>query len=261
MVVELITSFCGSPNVESERIVEIEQTTGSYQIPLHEFTKHALLGEYAYYNQQSSYVACNVFDISMADAKEHFLSPLIVGFLSSASGIKDNDGFVSGAAVIDEMKTSGFIDEQVRHSLKRLASKRLIETPHGHYREIKVSDQVLPDEFLFRATSIGIYHTRFWMGSFAFLDAMCTDTPIFDLAARELIFELASSMTINDRLKRTETFKGYLEAQWSAANISKPYLDVVSILSSQEDSFASVRRAVEGQSHHKRTRAPRRWSS
>lgn len=261
LVVELITSFCGSPNVESARIVEIEQETNSYQIPLHEFTKHALLGEYAYYNPQSSFVALNLFDISTADPREHFLAPLIISYLASASGQKDNDGFVAGYAVIEEMKSAGFIEDQVRSALRRLASKRLLETPHGHYREIKVEEHELPDQYHFRATSIGIYHTRFWMGSFAFLDAMCTDTPIFDLSTREVVFKLASSMDIKDRLKRTEAFRAYLEAQWTASNFSKPYLDLHGVLASQDDTFASVRRAVAGKTGRGKGRRTGRWAS
>jgi GTPase SAR1 family protein len=71
LVIELITAFCGSPNVDSEKIVEIEETQGDYKVPLHEFTKHALLGDYAYYHPQSSLVACNIFDLGSADPREH----------------------------------------------------------------------------------------------------------------------------------------------------------------------------------------------
>src|SRR5690606_38569965 len=62
-VVELITTFFGSPNVDSEKIVRIEAETGNYKVPLHEFTKHALLGDYAYYHPQSSQYAFNIFDL------------------------------------------------------------------------------------------------------------------------------------------------------------------------------------------------------
>ena len=66
---------------ELERIVRIEDEDGDYQVPLHEFTKHALLGEYAYYNPHSSLVACNIYDVRMADPREHFLHALVVAFL------------------------------------------------------------------------------------------------------------------------------------------------------------------------------------
>ena len=146
-VIELITSFCGSPNVDSKKIVEIEQKSGNYIVPLHEFTKHALLGEYAYYNSQSSNVACNIFDVGSSDPREHFLSALIISFLgsNSGSGRRDNDGFVTGNNIMAEMAVQGFVEEQVRHSLRRLARKKLVETPHAHYREIVVQNEEPPE--------------------------------------------------------------------------------------------------------------------
>ncbi|WP_144157962.1 hypothetical protein [Paraburkholderia sp. BCC1885] len=244
-VIELITGFFGSPNVDSQKIVRIEESGGDYKIPLHEFTKHALLGEYAYFNAQSSLVACNIFDIGSADPREHFLPSLIVAFLSSNTGVLDNDGFVHGINVIDEMARHGFLVEQVRFGLRRLAAKRLIETPHAHYREVPVDDHVHPEQFHFRATSIGIYHVRFWTGSFAFLDAVSTDTPILDQDARALVSKFASSFSIEDRLKKTEFFLKYLETQWHFSNFVSNYYDFISLIQAQSDSFASVRTVVQ----------------
>lgn len=170
-VIELITGFFGSPNVDSKKIVRIEESSHNYKIPLHEFTKHALLGEYAYFNSQSSLVACNIFDISTADPREHFLASLIIAYLSSNSGVVDNDGFMSGQELMNEMTQHGYVEDQIQHALRRLAKKRLIETPHAHYRELPVEDHEPPEQFHFRATSVGIYHIRYWTGSFAFLDA------------------------------------------------------------------------------------------
>ena len=135
LIIELITSFCGSPNVDSDKIVSIEEKKGGYLVPLHEFTKHALLGEYAYYNPISSLVASNIFDVSTPDPREHFLSSLLIAFLHSGSTVKDNDGFAQGMPVLEEMMKNGFLEEQVRYHLRRLARKRLIETPFAHYRE------------------------------------------------------------------------------------------------------------------------------
>jgi hypothetical protein len=39
--------FSGSPNVEAERIIRIEEEAGNCIVRLHELTKHALLGEYS----------------------------------------------------------------------------------------------------------------------------------------------------------------------------------------------------------------------
>lgn len=244
-IVELITSFFGSPNVDSKKIVKLEETSGSYRIPLHEFTKHALLGEYAYFNAQSSLLACNVFDISSADPREHFLSGLVVAYLSSNIGAPDNDGFVNGGSILAEMASQGFVEDQVSKVLRRLAKKRLIETPHAHYREIPVPEETSPAEFHFRATSIGIYHIRYWSGSFAFLDAVSTDTPIFDEVARAEVSRLAASFNIADRLARTQVFRDYLEAQWHLASFGANYYDFSDLLRSQSETFSAVDMAAK----------------
>jgi GTPase SAR1 family protein len=207
LVIELITAFCGSPNVDSEKIVEIEETQGDYKIPLHEFTKHALLGDYAYYHPQSSLVACNIYDVTAPDPREHFLAGLIITFISAGDAAKDNDGYVDGRRIMAAMNSHSYTEDQVRYSLRRLAAKRLIETPYAQYRELEVPDNVPAESFYYRATSIGIYHVRFWMGTFSFLDATSTDTPIFDSATRGDVFELAGSFEILDRYKKSVVFR------------------------------------------------------
>jgi GTPase SAR1 family protein len=243
-VIEMITTFCGSPNVDARKIVDIETSTNNYVVPLHEFTKHALLGEYSYYNPNSSVVACNVFDVSAADPREHFLQPLIVAYLSSSIGGRDQDGFVTGEAVAGEMARCGFLTDQIEFSLKRLAAKKLIETPYSHFREIAVPDNISPKDFHFRATSVGIYHVRFWLGSFSFLDAVSTDTPILDEGIRHTISKLASSFDIGDRYKKAKAFRDYLQAKWHLSNLNVGYFDFPAILAGNEEQFASVERVL-----------------
>jgi hypothetical protein len=245
-VIELVTSFVGSPNVDSQKIVRAEESeSAGYNVPLHEFTKHALLGEYAYYNANSSLVACNIFDISMADPREHFLGSLIVSYLSSNMGVRDNDGFISGQSILVEMAKNGFIDDQVRHSLRKLATKRLIETPHAHFREIAVPEHEAPEQFYFRATSVGIYHVRFWTGSFAFLDATSIDTPIFAQESCDKIKCLASSFDIADRYTKSMAFRSYLENQWFSSNIGSNYYNFPLLLGNQDHTFAAVKAFID----------------
>jgi GTPase SAR1 family protein len=244
-VIELITGFCGSPNVDSEKIVEIERRDGDYKVPLHEFTKHALLGDYAYFHPQSSMVAFNIFDVTSADPREHFLASLIISFIGSSAGMKDNDGFVDGLRILHEMLSLNFSDDQTRQALRRLASRRLIETPHAHYREIEVQDHEPAEQFHYRATSIGVYHVRFWTGAFSFLDATAIDTPVFEPVARGEIFDLAESFEIADRYKKAVCFRKYLEDQWHLANIAAMYLDFPSLIKSQDESFLSVAKHIE----------------
>lgn len=253
-VLELITSFFGSPNVEARKIVDIEEEFGNYKIPLHEFTKHALLGEYAYFNSQSSYLASNVFDVSQADPREHFLSCLIVAYLTSNIGVVDSDGFFQGQDIVEDMQKNGFLLDQVRHSLRVLATKRLIETPHAHFRELPVADHEPAENYHFRATSIGIYHIRHWIGNFAFLDAVSIDTPIFDEGIREHVSKNASSFGIRERLDRTSNFRKYLEDQWHLASFSADYYDFIDVMKSQQSSFDSVSKFIAGPSKKKRAK-------
>jgi len=243
-VVELVAGFCGSPNVDSEKIVEIEDDAGDYRVPLHEFTKHALLGDYAYFNPLSSTVACNIFDVANADPREHFLASLIIMFLSSGAGARDNDGFAVGSSIVQEMAMHGFRTDQVTNSLRRLATKRLIETPHAHFREIPVSESERVEDFHFRVTSIGIYHVRFWTGSFSFLDATSTDTPIFEESTRQIVSDLAASFDTKDRFKKATEFRDYLERQWYAANIHTSYYDYPGMVEFQSRTFEAVASSI-----------------
>ena len=90
-----------------------------------------------------------------------------------------------------------------------------------------------------------MYHIRFWMGAFSFIDATSIDTPIFDPEVRKLVFELAVSFETADRYRKSVAFLSYLEAQWHLSNIAAPYFDFVTLIRSQEDSFIKVSRFIE----------------
>jgi DNA-binding transcriptional regulator PaaX len=165
-------------------------------------------------------------------------------YITSSQGVKDNDGFVSGINIVKEMASQGFRDEQIRAALVRLAARRLIETPHAHYRELDVGDDELPDLFHYRTTSVGIYHIMYWTGAFSFLDAVSIDTPIFDGVARGIVFKHAASAEISDRLDKAEIFRKYLETQWHIANINTSYYDFLTYVQAQQDGFKEVRSAV-----------------
>lgn len=244
-VIELITSFVGSPNVEAEKIVDLEQKNGEYIVPFHEFTKHALLGQYRYYNPESSLVACNIFDVSASDPREHFLRPLIVSYCNSSNGNRDNDGYFGGTDIAAEMARLNFGETQIREALKVLARKKLIETPYSHYRELNVDEDDDPFAFAYRATSVGVYHIRFWLGEFSYLDAMAIDTPIFENTARSIVTKLAPSFRISDRFAKSEVFRDYLVEYWQSSEISVNYFDFEAVLASRADEFDRVANIVD----------------
>ena len=165
-----------------------------------------------------------------------------MSYLLSGLGVRDNDGYVPTPTIFTEMARIGFSEDQVRSALRRLATRRLIETAHGHYREITVPETDLPDQFSFRATSIGAYHTRSWVGAFSFLDATSIDTPIFDEAAREFVFQNSNSVAISNRYSKTVAFRDYLETAWHQASFAVNYYDFAAILNLNRDGFTSVER-------------------
>lgn len=243
VVVDLVNGFFGSPNVDSQKIVNIEAETHRYLIPLHEFGKHALLGEYSYYNPDSSQVACNLFDTFRADRREHFLRSLIVSFLLSDTPVRNKDGLVYGGDIMDEMRALRFDEEQVKRALAELARRRLISTPNEAFREIEPGDET-PSDFHFRPTSIGAYHVREWFTTFGFLDAMSTDTPIMDEESRDSVAKIASSFDIGDRLRKAKAFRRYLSDSWQDADIAVGYFDFEASAKRQDQSFEDVAKAV-----------------
>jgi GTPase SAR1 family protein len=243
-IIELITGFCGSSNVDCRKIIDIEERYGNYKVPLHEFTKHALLGEYSYYNPNSSQLATNIFDLTTSDPREHFIMPLVVAFLASNHGIKDNDGFFFGEDVRAELSRLGFSDDQISQSLRRSAMGRIIETPHSHFREIPVGEKVSPFSFNFRATSVGLYHVRHWCGSFPFLDAVSTDTPILDDGYRRTVFDLASSLDIRDRYTKAATFRSYLYDCWNNSSFPVSYYDFRAVTEANVKDFEAIERVL-----------------
>ena len=85
-VIEFVTMFIGSANVNAKKIIDIMERDGKYVIPVHEFWKAALLGQYSFYDPQSS-LAFNVFDVRNPDPNEHFLVPMILGYLTDDTWI------------------------------------------------------------------------------------------------------------------------------------------------------------------------------
>ena len=140
---------------------------------------------------------------------------------------------------------------RIHTALKRLATKRLVETPYSHFRELAVPDTESPQNFYYRATSIGIYHIRFWIGSFSFLDAMSTDTPVFEESARADIAANASSFEIGHRFRKTACFRDYLESKWHLANFDAVYFDFPTVVASQKWTFDMVDRVVQKLTHTK----------
>lgn len=238
-VVEFVTEFIGSPNVEAEKIVRLQRQSGKYMIPIHEFTKAAILGDHSHYNPVSS-LALNMFDVSLADVKDHFSRSLVVAYLLSDQTTKDRDGFVTRKSVVDELQRLGFLPTQTLSAISRLADKRLIEGTERGLLEAGVYNPEGEIPGGLRVTSIGAYHLRRWLGEFSYLDAMSFDTPIMTKQYRDGMLAKVEGFEIRDRYDRTTCFRNYLTHAWESLRVAPYYFNWIEIVSAGDESFRRV---------------------
>ena len=218
--------------------------TKSYVIPVHEFWKAALLGEYAHYHAQSS-LALNLFDIRNANQNEHFLIPMILGYLDFDSDHRSNEGFVSTKDIISEMQERSFTPSATEVALRRANNKKLLESPQRITFAEDETGLVGDMPMRFRISTIGAYHLSRWIGEFSFLDAMTYDTPILDEQTVAALRPKIASFKIADRLHRATTFRKYLTKVWYSSNQSPQYFDWSSAVDMGQESFDRVQRAIE----------------
>ena len=243
-VIDFVTKFIGSANVNAQKIIDIMEDTGRYVIPLHEFWKAALLGEYSYYDPQSS-LAFNLFDIINPNQNEHFLVPMILGYLDSAEDHKSKDGFVASKSIITEMQEWAFTPEATESALRRANNKKLLETN----RRVTFDEDEgglfgdMPEYF--RISTIGAYHFLRWITDFSYIDAMSYDTPILDRELRDALSPEIASFAITDRLDRALTFRKYLSKAWHSSKLAPSYFDWASLLATGEESFERVQNAIK----------------
>lgn len=243
-VLELIKGVIGSPNVDSDKIIGIMENDSEYIIPLHEFSKAALLGEYSHYDSKSS-LALNLFDIRYPDKREHFLAPILISYLLSDTPKKSTEGFITTGDLCAELCSLGFVVDQIEHVLRKLTNKKLIETTERVTFDEGLQGLVGEMPIAFRATTIGSYHTNRWAPTFAYLDAMLVDTPILDQNIRNEISKNIESFDISKRYNRTVFFDNYLNDCWSLFTEPPIYFVWTTIRKTGDKTFHSVQRFID----------------
>jgi GTPase SAR1 family protein len=248
--IEFVTGFIGSPNVDSDKIIDIMNREGSYRIPLHEFTKSALLGDFSHYNPDTS-MALNVFDVSTPDSKEHFLVSILLSYLNSTNNHRDKDGFYETVAIFEELQNLGFTSDQITFALRRTTNKKLIEASQRVTFDEDDNGTLIGEmPKSFRATSIGAYHLNRWIGVFTYFDAMVFDTPIFEQEVRDNIMGNINSLTIANRYERAVAFRSYLIQCWNSLDNTPNYFNFAEIIKDNQFSFNSVKRVIDKNANH-----------
>lgn len=237
--VELVVNYIGSANADSERIIKEVMDGQDYKIPVHDFSKTIIYGEYtSYYPTRST--AYNLFDVTEADPREHFLASIIVALLHSAESLRSQEGFIETSAIFDKIQGLGFSTAQCEAKLRSLTNKKLIEASERITFEEDVTGLIGSMPNSFRVTATGVYHLHYWSADFAYLDAMLFDTPIFDRPLKEEISTQLRSTELLVRFQRAKRFKEYLSAAWSASNIRADYYSWPEAVAMCRESFDRV---------------------
>ncbi|MDR3549179.1 MAG: hypothetical protein P4M11_13120 [Candidatus Pacebacteria bacterium] len=220
-----VIAFVGSGHVNAEKIIEKHEggkrkqellskarrrgnfarrdlaIPDGYVIPVHEFLRAVIYGDYAQYDPASSPI-CNVFDISQADAREHFLLPNLLAFIERSGGV--GEGFVNTGSIFDFAQRLGFQQNQVHSALDRAVNKHLLESNPKFPSTSNIAD--------YRITTVGIYTLKRLIKWFVYLDATVVDTPIMDLPVRVV---LSNVEPVHLRIDRGRSFLCYLDEQWN----------------------------------------------
>ncbi|WP_156748367.1 hypothetical protein [Mycobacterium sp. 1465703.0] len=204
---DFISTFVGSGYVQTERILRAHRDGQQYIIPIHEFTRAILYGDYRYYDPSTSPVP-NLFSISKSDGKEHFLSPMLLAAIQ-AMGEREAEGFVEVTHVYELLQRLGYDGHQIEAHLSAASERQLIElTDHSDTGRLA------------RISPAGGYLHKVLIVDFAYVDAVVVDTPILDPAIRSEIHDVHD---INQRRERAEIFIRYLSACWPYGNDELPF--------------------------------------
>jgi hypothetical protein len=198
------------------KILMIYESKGKYTIPIHELLRAIIFGDNVHYSPLNSEII-NVFEVRYFNSNEHFILLVLLSLLDDYSKNNRNNGFISISEVYQYMQGVGFLPIQIDTILNFAYSKKMFESSQkGDLLEIKNT------ELQIRATNLGIYHLRFLINTFTYVDSMIVDTPIFH---DEIRVQIHNDAKIDDRLKRAELFRIYLDGEWQKANLKSSHFD------------------------------------
>lgn len=223
-LVELIANTIGSPNIDTEAVVRVLQEGGDFILPVHDWWKVALKGDYRYFDPSRS-LSANVFSVFGPDPKEHFLMSMILAYLDVSGKHRNSEGFVTYAELSREMQVWGFRASSIESAVRLINNMRLVES---NRRVTFDEDEAglhgpLPD--LWRINSVGAYHLRVWSTTFTYLDAVAVDIPLFDEEIYGDLSEAINRRTLADRLDRARAIRDYLSEIWDRSSISAEYFN------------------------------------
>lgn len=218
---DYVRNFFGSGHVDTKKILNIYEESGSYYIPLHEFLKTVMYKNNEFYNSEE-FPITNLFEVTSEDPREHFLTLLIIYYLCTTKKDKTEGDYLNSKDLISILQNEGFTPQKIEEHIKRALKRKLIESSSNRIPEYMHNTPIQ-----LRQTSIGVYHITKLIQSFTYIDGISFDTAVFD----NTIFEnmkshcLAnlSNTDIMERIARTEYFRDYLNKIWTDAKFKSSY--------------------------------------
>jgi hypothetical protein len=200
---DLLATFVQSPHANADSMI-VRNKKRDYLIPHHVFLRAVLLGSANHYQPSRSRVP-NLFDISTADPREHFLLPCVLGLLRRASEEPEQEGYVTVETVFDTFQNAGFEPSQIDFALQRLRDGELAEQipPDGQIRSV-------------RLTTVGAYAHEQLPREYTYLDVVTVDTPVGNPAIRG---QLVVVEAVRPRLERADLMLGYLDGVWGQSQL------------------------------------------
>jgi GTPase SAR1 family protein len=236
LALDLVRNFFGSGHVDTQKIIEIYETQGSYYIPIHEFARAVIYGDSEHYDSRRSPIA-NLYDVSHADSKEHFLMPIVLNFLVAEQNLGYKEGFVETERIYQFAQGLGFSPEQIDSTINRASRNSLIDSIARKKPELGDS---MPQAF--RITSVGGYLVTELCRFFSYFDAIIVDTPIFDIETRSKIENVVG---IEDRLNRAELFLKYLNKMWEPLEKKSVHFRWTSVFDDLEIEIRHIRNRLQ----------------
>lgn len=235
LALEFVRLFIGSGHVNTQKILNEVGRQGRYLVPLHEFVRAVIYGDYEDYDPSRSEIV-NVFDIGRADRREHFIVLILLSLALRASDTSA-EGYVKVSWLLTAVQDCGYLPDQIEDALQRCLDKRLLERPARSTDPGSAEGVADTEVDNVRATSIGAYYLQRLVADFNYLDAIVTDTPIIDSVVRG---QMRMEATLEGRLDRAELLRGYLDACWSAVDACAA-LDWPGISQAMADGMRQVR--------------------
>lgn len=242
-LIQFLSGFFGNPNIDLHQIVDVLSHGEDFFLPIHEFWKVALKGDAQYFDPDRV-LAMNVFDINSDEPEDHFISPILLGFLNDSGSHRSKDGQVNTEKLLEELRRHGFGEGRIWDSIRSMTDKKLIEPPERVTFEEDTEEVLDSKRSSFRITTLGAYHLRYWMASFSYLDAVCVDTPITDANVRQEISAKIRSHSLADRFERALLLREYLTNIWKSAGFSPNYFSWEAACKEGNATFEKVEKSL-----------------